>query len=106
MIEDILAEMALAGFVVSNTFQQPGDERSPPRWDVYLRNTHNTRTGIASGATLEEALRAAVAKANEGGTYERTLKGEAPPRRESPASPPPRVLLGEPPSDSEIDELF
>jgi hypothetical protein len=73
MIEDILAEMASQGFVVSNTFQVgEGDPQAfgrGPQWQVYLRNTRNTRTGMATAETLEGAFRAAFAKALEGPTF-------------------------------------
>ncbi len=115
MIEDILAQMAAEGFVVSNTFQ--GGEGDPsafgrfPSWAVYLRNVRNTRTGHATAETLEGALRAAVAKANEGPTYQRpqrSVASEAPravaSRRPMFAPSPQQVTLGNT-GDTE-EELF
>ena len=66
MLEDILADLASLGYVVSNTFQLgAGDpRRSPfgtPGWQVYLRNERNTRAGQGQGTTLGEAFLAALA---------------------------------------------
>ena len=81
MIEDILVQMAAEGFVVSNTFQVGEGDPSAfgrfPSWAVYLRNVRNTRTGHATAETLEGALRAAVAKANEGPTYAKPQRSVA-----------------------------
>ena len=66
MLEDILADLASLGYVVSNTFQLgAGDSRrrgeGTPGWQVYLRNERNTRAGQGQGTTLGEAFLAALA---------------------------------------------
>jgi hypothetical protein len=75
MIEDVLAQLAEGGFLVSNTFQTPEGPtcfgREP--WKVFLRNSRNTRTGMGLGGTMEEALRAALDAAMKGPTYHQTL---------------------------------
>ena len=119
MIEDILVQMAAEGFVVSNTFQvgegDPNAFGRFPSWAVYWRNVRNTRTGHATAETLEGALRAAVAKANEGPTYQRpqrsggSVGSEAPKavtsRRVMFAPSPQQVTLGETATE-EGEELF
>jgi hypothetical protein len=113
MIEDVLAEMSAGGFVVSNTFQTAEGDAwvfGPTGWKVYIRNVRNTRTGHGESDTLEGAFRAAVAKANEGPTYERPQRAataEAPTRRTSGAfiPSPPKLTLGDE-SDSLEGDLF
>jgi hypothetical protein len=116
VIEDILAQMTSEGFVVSNTFQVGEGDPSAfgrfPSWAVYLRNVRNTRTGHATAETLEGALRAAVAKANEGPTYvkpQRSEASEAPrtvtPRRPMFAPSPQQVTLSETATE-EGEEFF
>ena len=110
MIEDVLAEYATGGFVVSNTFQKTAADGAfgPVGWDVYIRNVRNTRTGHGSGDTMEAALREALRIANEGPTYERPQRsvsvGEAPKRREV-FTPAPKVPILGGSSDTE-EELF
>lgn len=64
MIEDVLAELAAGGYIVSNTFQvSESDPKNPfgaPGWQVYLRNERNTRTGSGVGRTLGEAFEVAL----------------------------------------------
>ena len=116
MIEDVLAEYAAGGFVVSNTFQKTAADGAfgPVGWDVYIRNVCNTRTGHGSGDTMEAALREALRIANEGPTYvkaARSASSEASrvvaSRRSMFAPSPLRVTLGgeSDESDSE-EELF
>jgi hypothetical protein len=110
MIEDVLAEFASEGFVVSNTFQTvEGDWAfGPTGWKVYIRNVRNTRTGIGEADTLEGALRVALNAARQGPTYERPQRppGDASPkRRDAPSSPVKVPILGSP-SDETSEELF
>ena len=76
-LEELLETLAAEGYLVSNTFQV-GLEWGPgrgafgvPGWQVYLRNSRNTRTGIGLAPTLREAFEAALANARRGDTYER-----------------------------------
>jgi len=109
MIEDVLAEYATGGFVVSNTFQKTATDGAfgPVGWDVYIRNVRNTRSGHGSGDTMEAALRAALRVAMEGPTYERPQRNSsntAPlPHRPVFAPSLPKLILGD---ATESDELF
>ena len=110
MIEDILAEYAVGGFVVSNTFQKTAADGAfgPVGWDVYIRNWRNTRTGHGSGETMEAALREALRVASEGPAYERPQRSvsEAPSaKRREVWTPPPKVPILGGSSDTE-EELF
>ena len=94
-VESVLIELASGGFVVSNTFQVTDLESpfGPIGWQVYLRNTRNTRTGAGRGGTMREALQDAQAKALQGPTNEIQRhtsfapRDEAPRRSEAPRAP-------------------
>ena len=113
-VESVLIELASGGFVVSNTFQVTDLESpfGPIGWQVYLRNTRNTRTGAGRGGTMREALQDAQAKALQGPTNEIqrhtsfASRGEAPRTLYVPRAPRGPTLGDSASDESDESELF
>ena len=120
MIEDVLATLAEEGFVVSNTFQLEDGARAraggaPSReslfgsdkWQVYLRNSRDTRTGNGRGETMEAALLAARRAAGEKRASVASVATDTPPQPYKPISKrPPLVRLGSASDEGDPSDLF
>ena len=114
MIEDVLTDLASLGYIVSNVYQIGPEANAPspfglPGWRVYMRNSRNTRAGQGQGATLGEALAAALATCEAQVAYERKSVNEWGNRRDTPALPlPPRrpIFVTISNDDQQQEDLF